>query len=119
MKIHRFMLPSLIAFAIALSGCASTNENLSKINYQDSKQDVLTKLGPPENRQFKRSLEAWQYCSTGIGFGVDSYNVIWFKDDLVIGSNSYTSFAPGLCSSHFKSVNWEDEPDSVVEIRSR
>jgi hypothetical protein len=76
-------------------------------------------MGPPQNTQFSGKNEAWQYCQTE--FVNDSFVVVWFYDGQVTGLNTYRDSAGdmGFCSSHFRSINWEDAPDFSVEVRSR
>ncbi len=81
---------------------------------------IVSILGEPDDRQFKDSNEAWQYCITGTGLGVSSYKIIWFRNDQVTGLSSYSvNHAGSSCSVHFKQLRWEDAPDQKIEIRNR
>lgn len=111
-------LMTLLVF-LFLTACASQPSAIFDINYGDSKSSVIQKLGPPEDRQFKEGYEALQYCTTGTSFGASTFNIIWLKDGLVTGVNSYTVNHAGSCSGHFRQVKWEDAPDQIIEIRER
>ena len=76
-------------------------------------------LGNPQDRQFRGSQEAWQYCQTGLVN--DTFVVVWFVDGTVTGMTSYKDSVGdiGLCSSHFKSIRWEDAPTVTIEMRQR
>lgn len=90
------------------------------INVGDTKEQVMSHIGPPDDRQAKELNEAWQYCQTGAGFGWHDYRIVWFRDEKVTGLNSYKSTRPGSsCMADIKPVKWEEAPNAVVEIRSR
>jgi hypothetical protein len=114
--------PRLAIFAVVvlLASCANRAVNdANAIEPGASKQEVTNQLGPPQNRQFNARQEAWQYCQTE--FVNDSFVVVWFLDGRVTGVNTYRDSINdiGFCSSHFKSVNWEEAPDAAIEIRHR
>ncbi len=113
----RFFIVTGMVFL--LSGCASkSNVQIMNINVGDTKASVVNKLGTPDKREFYGKHEAIQYCATG--FGASSYDVIWFYNGRVTGVNAYTvSGRSGICTVHFKNVNWENAPDTVVEVRRR
>lgn len=103
-----------------LASCANQAvKNVTAIDLGASKDDVYRLLGQPQNRQFKDKYEAWQYCQTE--FVNDSFILLWFYDNKVTGVNTYRDSVNdiGLCSSHFKTINWQDAPDVTVEIRQR
>ena len=84
-----------------------------------TKEEVRSILGVPQDRQFKGKQEAWQYCNTGLVN--DTFLIVWFFDGKVTGMNTYKDSVGdiGFCTSHFKSIKWEDAPDSTIEIRNR
>ena len=82
-----------------------------------SSQEVIAIMGPPEDRQFRGSDEAWQYCSTG--FESDTFVIVWIYSGVVNGLQTYKNRSTGLCSSFFRTVNWEAAPDRIYEIRQR
>lgn len=109
----------LVILGLIIAGCATVDKAFFEINESDSKESVISRLGPPENRQFKGKNEAFQYCTTGTSFGVSTFNIIWFYDGKVTGVSSYSLNRAGMCSGHFQTINWEDAPDQVIEIRER
>ena len=114
----------VLILIMALNGCATGGSLVKKsvrVNNGDTKQQVLSLFGEPGDRQFKEDDEVWQYCKTDlVGFSGDKYVMIWFYRDKVIGVSTYNNNAEfGLCSSFFKTVNWEDAPDRTIEVRSR
>lgn len=104
---------------LSLISCSSVNELFFTINPGDSKESVIGKMGPPDDRQFKGKNEAFQYCTTGTSFGQSTFNVIWFFDGKVTGANTYTVSHAASCMGHFKQINWEDAPDITFEVRER
>lgn len=110
----------LVALTGTVVGCGSLEPRAMLINVGDSKETVAKHMGTPDDRQVKGSNEAWQYCQTGAGFGWHDYRIVWFRDGLVTGVNSYKSTRPGSsCMADIKAVRWDDAPDAVVEIRQR
>jgi hypothetical protein len=113
-----------IFLALSVAGCLSAcaTQPLTKktllIEPGMSKDDVLSVMGSPGNRQFKGNKEAWQYCQTG--WSADEYILIWLVDGTVAQTQTYANTEHGgLCTSFFRTVDWEEAPDAVVEIRSR
>ena len=99
-------------------GCGTLDDKTILIDAGSSKADVLNILGTPEDRQFKGTNEAWQYCVSGAGFGYNDHKIVWFLNGVVTGITSYRSRVTG-CSSAIKSINWEEAPDIVIEHRAR
>ncbi|MWJ26725.1 hypothetical protein GPM19_00635 [Halomonas sp. ZH2S] len=114
-----YKLLILLFFPIIVGGCATVDPAFYEVNAGDSKSEVISKLGNPENRQFNGKNEAFQYCTTGTSFGVSTYNVIRFFDGEVTGANSYNLSRAGSCSGHFQTLKWEDAPDTTIELRDR
>ena len=112
----------LLAFiaAVILSACGSLEKKSALINPGDTKERVLSVMGPPGDRQFRGKDEAWQYGQTGAGFGYHDFRVVWFYDGKVTGLTSYKDHTPASsAASHFKPIRWEEAPDRTVEIRMR
>jgi len=112
----------IIVFSILLTSCVnSVADTLTKksISLEPgmSKNELIAIFGLPEKRAFNGSVEAWQYCETG--FASDDYFLIWLNNGRVSGIQNYTNTGVGLCSSYFRSINWESAPDTVIEIRNR
>lgn len=112
-------LPLFFISLFLLAGCASQPSAIFDVNYGDTRASVIEKLGPPGNRQFKEDYEAFQYCTTGTSFGASTFNIIWLRNGLVTGMNSYTVNHAGMCSGHFRQISWEDAPDHIIEIREK
>lgn len=109
-----------VLMLLTLAACGSLDKQSLLVSPGDSKDRVIAAMGAPKDRQFKGSMEAWQYCQTGAGFGYHDHRVIWLSAGLVTGLTSYKSNTPGtMCESGIKSIRWEDAPDTTVEIRHR
>ena len=112
----------LILFTLfILFGCAATNpltSNSMKIERGFTKEQVVSILDMPLDKQFHGKDEAWQYCSTG--FSTDSFLIVWFYDERVTGMQTYkNNVGVGMCTSFFKTIRWEDAPDRSIEFRLR
>jgi hypothetical protein len=103
---------------IAATSCSGVKTHALRINAGDSKDRVIEIMGTPDDRQFNGSQEAWQYGMV-VSIGVCDYTVIWFKDGKVSGLNSYRNFSTLGCRHGLKSVNWQEAPDRIIEIRNR
>ena len=111
---------SLIAVSVFITACGSLEKKSALINVGDDKQQVLTIMGTPDDRQVKGAQEVWQYCQTGAGFGYHDYRVFSFDQGKVTAINSYKSGRPGSsCMTDIRQVNWSDTPDKVIEVRHR
>jgi hypothetical protein len=108
---------------ILFIGCVAPHIVMSKsigINQGQSKDEVLKIMGNPGNRQFKGNNEAWQWCETDqVGFSGDDYVVVWFYDGKVTGVTTYKNTQIGNCEMFFRTINWEDAPDKIIEHRIR
>lgn len=108
---------------LLLQACASQSpllQNSASIKPGISVAELRQVMGEPKNRQFKGKNEAWQYCSTDYsGFEADHFILIWLFDGVVSGMQTYRNTQYGTCESFFRTVNWEDAPDTLVEIRHR
>jgi len=77
-------------------------------------------MGEPQDRQFKGTNEAWQYCATDYsGLKADDYVLVWLANDAVTGMQTYRNSKKGTCESFFRTVDWEQAPDTSIEIRQR
>lgn len=110
-----------IFLIILLAGCASQSRVMTdsaKISAGMSKSELEELMGPPQNRQFEGTDEAWQYCATG--FDSDHFVLVWLSADTVTGMQTYRNTDGfGTCDNFFRTVNWEEAPDVSVEIRER
>lgn len=111
---------SLIAISAVIAACGSLEKKSALINVGDDKQQVITVMGTPDDRQVKGSREVWQYCQTGAGFGYHDYRAFSFDQGKVTAINSYKSGRPGSsCMTDIRAVNWGDNPDQVIEVRHK
>lgn len=111
---------ALVVAATFIAACGSLEKKAILINPGDTKDQVITALGTPDDRQLQGLDEAWQYCQTGAGFGYHDYRVVWFYDGRVTGLTSYKSTRPGAsCRTDLQPIRWEDAPDASIEIRNR
>ena len=112
-----------IALLVFLQACASHSpmiKNSTSIKAGMSVDELIGVMGEPQNRQFKGKNEAWQYCSTDYsGFEADHYVLVWLADDIITGMQTYRNTLYGTCESFFRMVDWEEAPDTSIEIRDR
>lgn len=110
----------ILVSAMVLSACAGPAELMSKsiqITPGMTTQELQSLMGPPQNRQFSGTNEAWQYCATGAVS--DDYLLVWVNSGTVTGLQTYKNTETGMCTSFFQTVEWEDAPDASIEIRQR
>ena len=49
----------------------------------------------------------------------DEYLIVWLANNQVVETQRYeNAYSIGMCSS-YKTINWEDAPDKIIEIRER
>jgi hypothetical protein len=109
---------ALFLIVLALGGCATTKQSSLMISPGDSKEKVASVMGSPDDRQFKNTQEAWQYGMV-VTIGVCDYTVIWFESGKVTGLNSYRNTSTLGCRAGLHSINWEQAPNTVIELRNR
>lgn len=113
----------IAAFMLLLLACASQSvivKNSASIRPGMSHAELRQVMGEPHNRQFKGKNEAWQYCSTDYsGFEADHYVLVWLSDGVVSGMQTYRSTQYGTCESFFRTVKWDEAPDTTIEFRQR
>ena len=112
-----------IVLLVFLQACASQSpiiKNSAIIKAGMSDDELRETVGEPQNRQFEGKNEAWQYCSTDYsGFEADHYVLVWLADNIVTGMQTYRNTLYGTCESFFRTVNWEEAPDTSIEFRER
>ena len=116
MRILKLVL--VILLIAVLSSCAGVKNRALQIDTGISKDRVTEVMGTPDDRQFSGSYEAWQY-SMVVSIGVCDYTVIWFNEGKVTGITSYRNFSTLGCRHGLKSINWQEAPDRIIEIRTR
>ena len=117
----KYRYATLIAILTTLlAACGNLERKAAMLNLGDSKEQVLTAMGAPDDRQLKGDYEAWQYCQTGAGFGYHDYRTIWFQNGKITGINSYKSSRPASsCVTDIRPIKWEEAPNTTIEIRKR
>jgi hypothetical protein len=106
-------------FVMALSGCAAPyGEKAMALTVGATRDQVLTTLGQPDNRQLNGAKEALQYSNV-VGPGFCEYTVILLDSGKLYGIDSYRNISHTGCRSGTKSVTWETPPDQTIEIRRR
>jgi hypothetical protein len=107
----------LVSAVLFLSSCANVATKSIDLEPGMSKAQLKSLLGRPGDRQFSGNVEAWQYCDTG--FAKDEYLIVWLANDKVVETQRYeNAYSMGICSS-YTTINWEDAPDKIIEIRER
>ena len=119
----RLGLGVIVAFACFLSGCAEQSQSIvgsNQVTAGMTAAQVQQLMGPPKNRQFSGTDEAWQYCETDYtGFAGDQYVLLWLSNGRVTGLERYTNTLTGTCDTFFRQIKFDDAPDTVVELRLR
>jgi len=115
----------LIALTIIfLTGCG-VQQKLSisfKLTPGMTKDEVVNIMGTPVKSDFKKNVEEWHYCKTGISS--DEFLALFFYEGKLIEKLNYsvtladTRGATGSCEKFIKMGNYR-EPASVIEIRMR
>lgn len=106
-----------IVMCLLFTGCVSVGQKAIRINPGDTPDQVISIMGPPEDRQTNGQQEAWQYCSDGSINGM--YVIVWFKEARVLGTSNYSKPVWGTCNTGFNTVRWEQAPTMSIEIRNR
>lgn len=107
--------------AIALCGCVAQSEQFRQktflISNGDSKQSVIEAMGAPQNRVINGSLEALQYCQTGMAS--DTYVTFILKDGQVTHVDmDDTMIVDGFCHARFPAVAWNSGHEYNLYDRS-
>jgi hypothetical protein len=111
----------IIVCIVGLFSCGTSRLERAALYIEPgmTQNQVLSVMGTPGNRQFEGSNEAWQWCRTGWEMTGDSYIVVWFYRGYVTGMNSYKNFQYGSCSAFYRTINWEERPNDIIEFRHR
>lgn len=96
----------LVMFSV---GCASTGKAVATLEPGMSKQQVLDALGPPADRSFRGSDEAWQYQEIA-GFGQCKYTTVWISNGKLVGVSSRRGSSVAGCGLGSQEVNWAEMP---------
>jgi len=116
MKNLAIMLLTLLIVACASQSQIKRNSVHIKPGMSDA--ELRQVMGEPQNRQFKGKSEAWQYCSTAYsGFEADQFVFVWIFDGVVTGMHTYSDTQFGSCERFFRTVKWEEAPDTQGVLR--
>ncbi len=77
---------------------------------------IVLRFESPLDRQFKGTNEAWTYADL-VAPEDFKYTVIWLKDGIVVGVTTYR--AKGTAESGMKTIDWQQAPDAILEVRNR
>ncbi len=117
---HRLEVVLFLITWIFYISCGTTQGLSRKQNLLSpgqTREEVTKILGVPGNKQFEGKNEAWQYCQTG--FSSDSFVIVWFFDGKVTGMNTYNNSGTGSCTKFFRTINWQNAPDRIIEFRNQ
>lgn len=115
----------IIISAVVLISSCGVQQKLSashKLNPGMTKSEVESIMGAPTKSDFKKNVEEWHYCKTGMS--ADEFLALFFYDGKLIEKLNYTVTladtrgATGSCEKFIKMGNYR-EPDRVIEIRMR
>ena len=116
LKMNKKIMLFLASTILFLSSCANVTTQSVDLEPGMSKAELTSILGKPGKKQISGIAEAWQYCNTG--FAADNYIIVWLVNDEVVETQDYlNTVGVGACSSFFKSVDWKEAPDKILELR--
>jgi outer membrane protein assembly factor BamE (lipoprotein component of BamABCDE complex) len=113
-----------VLILILISGCG-VQQKLSvsfRLTPGMAKDEVERIMGAPVKSDFKKNVEDWHYCKTGISS--DEFLALFFYDGKLVEKLNYsvtladTRGATGSCEKFIKMGNYR-EPDKVIELRMR
>lgn len=116
---HLLTATATVVTILVLGGCANSLIRKSgTIENGMSKQEVVRLLGSASDKQFRGKNEAWQYCE--LGAVTSDFLVVWFYEGSVTGLTTYKDSSPSLnCTGQLRTVQWENAPDTTIEVRKR
>lgn len=94
---------------VGLAGCASTGKAVAKLEPGMSKDEVLRALGPPADRSFRGTDEAWQYQEIA-GFGQCKYTTVWIAGGKLVGVTTRRGKSVAGCGLGSREVDWGEMP---------
>ena len=106
-----YKLPSmlLVITTLVFVGCASTGKAVAKLEPGMTKQQVLDILGPPADRSFRGTDEAWQYQEIA-GFGQCKYTTVWISKGKLVGISTRRGGSVAGCGLGSQEVDWSQMP---------
>lgn len=90
-------------------GCASTGQAAAKLEIGMAKEEVLSIMGPPNDRSFRGPDEAWQYQEIA-GFGQCKYTTVWISDGKLVGVSTRRGSSVAGCGLGSQEVDWSQMP---------
>lgn len=123
----------LLAAAASLSGCATVTSGLAAdrdlymfesklddVQFGMTKTRVQQIMGPPRERLYQGSQEAWLWCQTSNSPKfADAFLVLHFFNAQVIGIHTYGNRAEGTCENFFRPVEWIADPQKALAAKQR
>jgi len=100
---------ALTLAVMLFSGCASTGKAVAELEPGMPKQQVLDILGPPADRSFRGTDEAWQYQEVA-GFGQCKYTTVWIADGKLVGVSTRRGSSVAGCGLGSEEVDWSQMP---------
>ena len=132
---RHFLIPAtlLAAASLSLAGCAAVTSGLAAdrdlylfeskmqdVEFGMSKARVQHIMGPPRERLYQGSQEAWLWCQTSsTPKFADAYITVYFHNAQAAGIHTYGNRAEGPCESFFRPVEWLADPQKSMAARQR
>jgi len=130
----RLRVAALFAVAaLGLSGCTTVASGLAAdrdlylfdakmqdVEFGMSKARVQQLMGPPRERLYQGSQEAWLWCQTSSSPKfADGYITVHFFNAQVAGIHTYGNRAEGTCENFFRRVEWLADPQKSMASKQR
>lgn len=106
------LIPMLVPLIVASlsAGCASTGKASAILEPGMTKEVVLEIMGPPNDRSFRGTDEAWQYQEIA-GFGQCKYTTVWLSDGRLAGVSTRRGASVAGCGLGSEAVDWSQMPE--------
>lgn len=101
----------LLFLALVSLGCASTGKAVAELEPGMTKQQILDILGPPADRSFRGTDEAWQYQEIA-GFGQCKYTTVWISGGKLVGVATRRGTSVAGCGLGSQEVDWSQMPSN-------
>jgi hypothetical protein len=103
--------PALAALIVVIlsAGCASAGKGSASLEPGMEKEQVLEVMGPPNDRSFRGTDEAWQYREIA-GFGQCKYTTVWMSDGRLVGVSTRRGASVAGCGLGSEEVDWSQMP---------
>jgi outer membrane protein assembly factor BamE (lipoprotein component of BamABCDE complex) len=118
----KVILTILTLFSLASCGVQQNLSSSFRLSPGMTKTEVEKLMGYPVKSDFKKNVEEWHYCRTGI-YSDEFISLFFFEGKLVEKLNYTVTIADtrgvtGSCENFIKMGNYR-EPDRVIELRMR